>query len=768
MGSEFWVTFPYPDTCCHYPSLTLTVVPADTLPVTVSIRSADARFATTLTARTTEHVSVPAGVCSLLRPDSAMTRALYVTSSAPVSLYAALRSEDATAHEATAVLPVSSLGNHYRALPTGSHTLLALYDNTVIRYGNAPDQVTPPLRRGQVWYMPDPTHAPFNADILTDDGTPFALFVASDLVRRPRTATHANIFLEQAVPTDIWGREYVAVATAERYRDSLLVQALYDSTALLLNGDTVHVFDFRTNPTRTWRAEFGDEGADFRTEACYLVASCPVAVWQYTLSGDYDRPLNPTGAPALTRIAPLYSAVPELTVPTFFDGCHHYVNIVTHTRHVRSVRCNDSLIYRAFAPIYGTSEWSFARMNLDSVGAFHISADSTFCATVYGHSPALSYAFSAGMQPEPRTRAMLVNGIPTPAPPQMQCHAGPTDILCRTNYPVRSITWDAGDGTAPVTTTSLHNPHTYTAPGTYHATAYIWSTLPTDCSSDLHCDTLRYPVSIGRFRLHIDSVTLDPCPEQTDRRAVRLFFTDGSHTPFTRDSFLLAFNDLALRAGFSDDDLTLEDNALRLSIPPAATGGEDYGIRVTLFAECGSLDTTLLFSLRYPSEHVLLQRYTDVLGLSAEALDGRTVSDVQWYRNDAPIYGATNTVLNMQGLSAPDDTYHACFVLNADSPDERTVCTCPTRFTDGPSLPLFAPEDAALVPSYGTCGTTIFINTSAPSQARWYTPTGILLSTTDIPRPGGEIALPATPGIYLLSVSAPALPTRTFRIIVGP
>lgn len=742
-------------------------------------------------------------------------RALHVTATAPISLIAANYRDKS--FDVAAILPTSSLKDEYRIqcyTPSdhsnnyqGSHfAIIATEDNTVVDYcptvltakggftiGDT--LTTPVLQRGEVFYVWTGLKEREAGDlsgtyVKAQAGKPIAVFNGNPHTNIPYEVRDRDHLYSQAMPIVYWGTQFAATASMTRRRDKFRVQALYDGTELRINGELVHTFDFSTNPKHYYEFELGspaeeivDKDGNIKANdgspvvvgtSCWIETTCPAAVHLFMVSNRYDYPIDPycDGDPSMIWINPIEQQINDITFGTFQTAQvdNHYLNIVTTAANAASVTLDGVSISADFQPLSGNTNYVFARKQITNA-THQLQAANGFIAHVYGYGEKESYGYPAGGATKPLTSSITINGEEfTAESDNLLCGEDTIHFGCSLNFEFEQLVWGFGDGTTYTTTgpdSVSRVDHYYSEAGLYHAYALIYRSTSDLCGNESAVDSIPIRVNIGRFVFGIGTPDI-PCQEDGKPFVGTIPFTNESGIDLTDGSTTIEYNDAATQAGFRNEELVIEDNAFRITIPTTAETAREYGIHIRIDSECGGTDTTLYFMLSYDKD-VLTQRFDNVLGLMAEPFAGNTLSDFQWYRtsDSTAIEGQVNAVLNWHDVDFDHETaYYLCFTLNKGTETELQTCTCAKSFADNSDTYRFEEDSTITLSGYSApAGSLIYVNAQGASTAQWITVSGEILREESLPDGGRTLSVPDDEGFYLLRVLTDGK-ARNFKFLV--
>lgn len=399
------------------------------------------------------------------------------------------------------LLPTSTLADDYmiETIPpglNGSTVLLVGTENgTVVNItpsapttngwaANSTQSVT--LNAGQVYqFTTTSADGTFSGTrIQTQDCKKIAVFAGGKCAQAPSGCTYCDHIYDPMIPTIYWGNHFVVTTSQSRTKDVVRVTALNAGTTVTKNGAVVA----NLNAGGTYNFEItSGEGS------CYIETSGPSVCYLYVTGQSCG---GGSGDPSMVYITPIEQNIKKITFGTYeYAGntTNHYVNVVTPTVNVASVRLDGANVSGQFSPVNGNPAYSFARISI-SHATHTLQCDSGLVAHVYGLYNVTSYAYNVGCSAINLTNTMFVNDVNTADIPenQLYCPNRDIDFEVQLNYNYNSIQWDFGDGGSGNTNPCTHQ---YEESGTYNVLVIIERVGVNNCYGS-NFDTLRTIVNI--------------------------------------------------------------------------------------------------------------------------------------------------------------------------------------------------------------------------------------------------------------------------------
>ena len=505
VGKDFWVTF-LPN-CEHilHNNLTnnLALTVTSKRPCSGRVTNPNTHWSTTFNVQpglsTTvsipmegNYINTPAGLQEI--SDCILNHGLHVVTTDSVSLYASNYTNYWQAvFDVTCVLTTQSLGDTY-IIQTGkalqSHpydfnefSIIAVENNTVVdinltdkafgQEANTPFSVT--LQAGQCYQIISTSSYSTERDfcgthIKARNGKRIAVFAGNNCANLFFPSINYGHLYEQMLPVGSWGKLFI-VGGSMGSKGVVRITASNNHCEIKRNGvpvDTIQAMQtYEYEITSSPLADFLETSEP--AQVCLLITRLFAKV-----TTDIDV------IPAMVLISPLEQRIKEVTFTTFNyevqfhpEGCieKHYVNVVTETQWVPSMKLDSNDISTQFHPVPYDNRYSYARIQIqhgthtlsNHAGGMH---EGGFIAYVYGMGPYTEanpggcYAYSAGCMVVNQTSQIMVdqqyatgfaNGF-------YFCEDDTVNFSLFTNFVVSRADWRFGDNT---TGTGLEVAHHY-------------------------------------------------------------------------------------------------------------------------------------------------------------------------------------------------------------------------------------------------------------------------------------------------------------------
>lgn len=452
-------------------------------------------------------VSVPAnGIVSVDIPkaahlvaDGLSQNGIHITSLKPIIVYAHIYASSVSG--ATLVLPVNALGKDYMSInykqisnSSGAVSwffVVAVEDNTQVEItpsqdtegglvANVPHLIT--LQKGEIYnvlgkYTNVDANSNNNNNVysfgndltgsriksISSNGSckKIAVFSGSSKIAincinytLPTTGTNiatpgaADNLIQQAYPTETWGRNFITVPQKERNFVIYRIVKSDPSTVVKINGTEVNFTLFH----------------DFESQEIEQVsADKPIQVVQYAVTqgktiGCFNAG-GDVGDPEMIYLNPLEQTLTNITMYSTgrFNILKHFINVVIKSEGVASFTLDGTSVSSSFIVVPNNPEYSYAQLSVTE-GTHNLQSKIGFNAIAYGFGSAESYGYAAGAN----LTAFGITPVNVKTPnTEMQtgCVGALYDLTLKLPYQASQIKFDSGDGNGlqPITLNPLPN-----------------------------------------------------------------------------------------------------------------------------------------------------------------------------------------------------------------------------------------------------------------------------------------------------------------------
>ncbi|MFD0748517.1 PKD domain-containing protein [Mucilaginibacter calamicampi] len=551
-GTEFWTLYMdhiKPPTATNGPSSMILYITSD-LSTSGTVEIADGSFNAitfSVTANAVTMVNIPTS--AFVGSQGKFSKGIHIKSLKPVAVYAHIYASSVSG--ATLLLPVSAMGKDYMSINykqlSNSNTpnqpnnndgpsystfaVIATEDNTAVEITPSEQLLngaakgvtfTVNLQKGELYQAladNDLTGTKIKS-VSTAAGTckKIAVFSGSTKIgigcppaaNSPAgytSLTSDNLF-QQIYATSTWGKNYITAPLKSRPYDIYRVILSDPTTQVTVNGAAIAANQFVNGLYYEFQS----------TTTNIISANKPVQVVQYSASqgeGPNCTKVNAdVGDPEMIYLSPIEQGLSKVTLYSsgYFDILNSYINVVLPTSAVSSFTV-DGNPYSGFTPVAGKPEYSYAQITVSSgpansrpgsvtSGTHTLKADETFTAIAYGFGQRESYGYAAGTnQLDLNTHLVFEDPADNTKSLVTACSGQSYKLQLTLPYATTRISWDIGDGTAPlvqpnpvpksttlVAGVTLYNyeyPGTVTyPPGNHTATATVFNPVIDECGSD--------------------------------------------------------------------------------------------------------------------------------------------------------------------------------------------------------------------------------------------------------------------------------------------
>ncbi len=832
-GTDFWVTLMRGDEG-NYDELSLTFAAKDSTKVYIENTYTGYKDTVKVGNDTIARLPLNDNVVSCYVTDAdeeiVSNHALHITSDKNISLIAANYKDKS--FDVAAILPTTALMSEYRIQcyspyahadnAQGSQfAIVAAEDNVVVDINPTANTLngkqagvsfaTDTLQKGQVYYVwtgyGSGSYYDFTGtEIKARDNKKIAVFNGNSHTNIGQVRDRDHVY-SQAMPINYWGKRFAitsslttidgqAAGTYWERIDKIRVQALVDGTVVRIDGDSVYTFDFNSNPKHVYEFDFGgqdsktDYGGDgsplFSGVCHYVETSCPSAVHLFMTSDRYDHKSGKycNGDPSEIWVNPIEQKIDALTFGTFQTKQvkDHFINIVTTTDNVASVRLDNVDISGQFTPFPKNPEYSYARITGVEDKAHTLTSDSGFIAHVYGFGEKESYGYPAGGNTKDLTAFVTINGKIYKADSDNKiCGDDKVTFGCELNYKYDSIYWSFGDGKDSLLRKEIVSlEHFYDRADLYNAYVLIYRHMGEDdgCINFAAYDSIAFLVNIGNYKIDIKNFELPYCSKEGDVVDLKVYLDNPAGVSLTSDSVLITFNTATKAAHFDEKDIRYQgDTVMIIRVPKEAKNRTTYGFHLHIGSECPNsvLDKDLDFTLTFDIP-VLSQRYNNVLGVLRDSFPDQELSDFVWIHEGDTLYEEKTSVLYIEDDESNNGNYYVCFNVHEEGKADYKYCTCPVNFQSSDKQQSFTPkaDELEITATYAIKGDKVFVNanwggkTNIECYAQWITTSGKVYQNLkfDLPDGGCTIPVPSENGLYLLRVYTDGK-SRSFKFYIN-
>ena len=495
VGKDFWVTF-LPNLYPDVDNLSLIATGRNSCTGVVTNPLTGWSSAFNVTPGTITNINIPPSeVYNQTASDTILNTALHITTSDSISLYAS--NFEAFTFDVTNVLPTQSLGSDYIIQTYKSQSefsIIATENNTTINIqltanslghnANSPFSVT--LNAGQCYQIQSEIGIDLSGStVSTNDNQKIAIFAGNFCSRVPYEHEGRDHMVEQMIPTNSWGNNFIITSSMLRTNDRIRVTTLNDNCQIRKNG----ILQTTINARETYEFEITNN-----TPAIHLETTEPSSVFLYFTGAWYG---SENGDPSMVIINHINQRINYITFSTFNSGSseHHFVNVVTKTDNVPNMQLDGNSISSHFITVPSNTDFSYARIEINhgahTLNSISSGEENGFVAHVYGLGSWESYSYSVGSIVTNIPPQLIVNDLLSSDYPNGFRICCNEDSIFTFNlnidYIPSNVIWNFGDGT---TGSGYPINHQYNEFGTYYVLCNIYKDENGTISLDTTLSTL--------------------------------------------------------------------------------------------------------------------------------------------------------------------------------------------------------------------------------------------------------------------------------------
>ena len=220
----------------------------------------------------------------------------------------------------------------------------------------------------------------------------------------PDSVSACDHLVEQAMPTDIFGKTFIVTRAVRQRFNRVLITATEDNTDITINGTLAKT----VNALETY--EF-----NLDTTNLYVETSKNAACYLYIAGASAN---NNEGDPSMVWITPIEQSIKQKSFAPFFyhdkldqygnqvsniNAQSHYINIIAPTNSLRDITFDNQhfdqqQIDTLWHPIDYNHNYSYARLNITTDTHTIINEEGGFTAWIYGIGNYESYAYNIGSE----------------------------------------------------------------------------------------------------------------------------------------------------------------------------------------------------------------------------------------------------------------------------------------------------------------------------------------------------------------------------------
>ena len=334
-------------------------------------------------------------------------KGINIVSQEPVSVY--IHQYFGLRSEAAMVLPQDAIGDAYYAVTynaiiwrniiypaeflivgTQEDTQITIHPSDITENDKAvgtPISIT--LNTGDTYLVQTKNELGDFTGSLIEGDKPFALFSGNSWVEVPLNCGARDNLLEQMIPIDTWGKQYLTVPSSQVNFDVFRILAAEDNTTVEVQGDQ----------TQTFILNAGEFTEYTESSATFIQADKPISVIQYLVGTQCSG--HTIGDPSMVVLNSIEQTRDTVTLfnSSFEAITENFINVITKTIDADLVVFDGIPIKDRgipFTPVGKKADFSYARIQVNPGAHTIISEGCGVIATAYGYGEAESYAYGGG------------------------------------------------------------------------------------------------------------------------------------------------------------------------------------------------------------------------------------------------------------------------------------------------------------------------------------------------------------------------------------
>ena len=395
-------------------------------------------------------------------------KGIHITSDFAIIAYAHIY--DGSVSGATLLFPTNTLGRSYYSInykqisnvpnsycyayviATEDSTNIEIIPSANTKSNNAGDVIKVTLNKGQIYNIfgrvnSSTTNASTGEDLTgtlirsvataTSACKRIAVFSGSGkLTITNGVSKSADNYIQQAFPSNAWGKKYLTVPTKKMPNNIYRVAVSDPNTIVKLNGNIIPISELQKN----FYYEFVSNTANS------IESDLPIMVAQYiTTTGNYGNVfIGSNGDPEMIYLSPIEQTINKVTINSTpyakINDSLHFVNITLPKGSVSSLLVDG---VSPSNPIDHPSDLNYVYYQVSlNAGAHTIIADSGFNAIAYGFGPTESYGYNAGANVTDLYQKLTVNNQFGTVKMPATCRGTPFKVSITLPYQPLSLAWN--------------------------------------------------------------------------------------------------------------------------------------------------------------------------------------------------------------------------------------------------------------------------------------------------------------------------------------
>lgn len=420
MGTDFWVAF-MDNNDTYHGSQALSIFVASERACNLTITNPNTGWSQNMAVlpNTNNRFFIPLAEGQTTVSGQITNTGLHVTSTDTISLFAITLGNNSGDY--TNVLPTEMLGYDYmvQTYPVDRYssefTVVATEDTTIIDiwlHGDASDghtsgqsfSVTLP-NAGSAYQLKSTIPGDLSGTRITArDFKKIAVFNGDACAYIPNwnIGQSCDHLVEQAIPTQYWGNEFIFPTSQSQRSDYLRITSLEDNCFVTINNQLIR----QLNSGETFEYNIPTNIA-----VGHVQTSRPSLVYLYYPSLN----ANGYGDPSMVTVAPVEQSMYHCRFPviTTQNVVQHYALVVCRTANTSNIRLDGNYVTSSFNVVPSAQEYAYARIPIQE-GIHSITAPDTsgYIAYITGRGVRISYGYCLGYAcKDLRKPSLLADGV---------------------------------------------------------------------------------------------------------------------------------------------------------------------------------------------------------------------------------------------------------------------------------------------------------------------------------------------------------------------
>jgi len=258
-------------------------------------------------------------------------------------------------------------------------------------------------------------------------------------------AGSADNYMQQAFPSNAWGRKYLTVPTFEMPVNYFRIAVTDPKTIVKVNGSILNSALLKNNFYYEYTSSTPDliESDLPVMVAQYITTSSSCGNSNFTIPGQppAGNGVNGNGDPEMIYLSPVEQTINKVTINSTSNYAiyGHYVNIVIPNNGIKSLTI-DGVAPTGVNSHPNNSKYSYLQYSVEA-GPHTIYSDSGFNAIAYGYGYAESYGYNAGTNVKDLYQTLSINNQYAIENNPITCKGSPFKAAITLPYKPISLKW---------------------------------------------------------------------------------------------------------------------------------------------------------------------------------------------------------------------------------------------------------------------------------------------------------------------------------------